>query len=269
MASSAPGGRAGASTRGRDGDEPAAGRAPPGRLRLNGSNMATSWKLPLAAAGEAAEPPPPPPAGPASPPGPATSAAGAPPLGPPGVSAARREGPAAEAAGTCSLRVGGPGRPVPGGPGAGARRPAACVREARAETGWECQGPRVRKPVPWDRRVGCRVCPRGLPHQAASTTSEPADTLETRARVSTGFLRPVGSRRGRLTFACRCSGPHLMLWSEPGRDRAGPAHPAGRPSWARDQPSAPCATNAQDAPFGPGICAREKPSWAIKASDCK
>lgn len=117
MASSAPGGRAGASTRGRDGDKPAAGRAPPGRLQLNGSNMATSWKLPLAAAaGEAAEPPPPPPAGPASPSGPATSAAPAPPLGLPGVSVARREVPAAGAAGTCSLRVGGPGRAVPGGP---------------------------------------------------------------------------------------------------------------------------------------------------------
>lgn len=65
MASSAPGPRAGART-GRDADNPAAGRAPPGRLRLNGSNLATSWKLPLAAAaaaGEAAEPPPP--AGPA------------------------------------------------------------------------------------------------------------------------------------------------------------------------------------------------------------
>ncbi|XP_049724155.1 translation initiation factor IF-2-like [Elephas maximus indicus] len=92
--------------RGRDGDEPAAGRAPPGRLRLNGSNMATSWKLPLAAAaaGEAAELPPPPPAGPASPPDPGTSAAGAPPLGRPGVSAARREVPAAGTAGTCSSR---------------------------------------------------------------------------------------------------------------------------------------------------------------------
>lgn len=65
-------GRAGCGERrGRGGDEPAAGRAPPGRLRLNGSNMATSWKLPLAAAaaGEAAEPAPPPPAGPASLPG--------------------------------------------------------------------------------------------------------------------------------------------------------------------------------------------------------
>lgn len=53
--------------RGSGEDERAAGRAPPGRLRLNGFNMATSWKLPLAvAAGEAVEPAPPPPAGPAS-----------------------------------------------------------------------------------------------------------------------------------------------------------------------------------------------------------
>lgn len=78
-------GRAGCGERrGRGRDEPAAGRAPPGRLRLNGSNMATSWKLPLAAAaGEAAEPAPPPPAGPASLPlGP--SAARFPRLGPTG-----------------------------------------------------------------------------------------------------------------------------------------------------------------------------------------
>lgn len=116
---------------GRDGDQPAAGRAPPGRLRLNGSNMATSWKLPLAAAaGEVAEPPPPPPAGPASPPGPATSAARAP-LGRPGVSAARREVQAAGAAGTCSPQLGGRE-----GSSRGAKGRCASLWEAGAESGW-------------------------------------------------------------------------------------------------------------------------------------
>lgn len=222
---------------------------------MNGSNMATSWKLPLAAAaGEAAEPPPPPPAGPASPPGPATSAAGAPPLGRPGVFAARREVPAAEAAGTCSLRVGGPGRAVPGGPGAGACRPAACPREARAESGWECQGPRARKPVPWGRRVGYCVCPRGLRHQAASTTSEPANALETPARMSMGGgLRPVGSRRGRLSLVCRCPGPHLMLGSVLRRDRGG-TRASGQAAFLRKGPAfgslrnecAGCAVQGRD-----------------------
>lgn len=100
-------GRAGCGDRrSRGGDEPAAGRAPPGRLRLNGSNMATSWKLPLAAAGEAAEPAPPPPAGPASLPRSAPAQHAPRGWDRPGVSAAWREVLAAGAAGTCSLRGG-------------------------------------------------------------------------------------------------------------------------------------------------------------------
>lgn len=111
-------GRAGCGDRwGRGGDEPAAGRAPPGRLRLNGSNMATSWKLPLAAAaGEAAEPAPPPPAGPASLPGSAPAQHAPRGWDRPGVSAAWREVLAAGAAGTCSLRGGGARTATSGGP---------------------------------------------------------------------------------------------------------------------------------------------------------
>lgn len=124
-------GRAGCGERrGRGGDEPAAGRAPPGRLRLNGSNMATSWKLPLAAAaGEAAEPAPPPPAGPASLPGSAPAQRAPRGWDRSGVSAAWREVLAAGAAGTCSLRGGGPVLPRLGDPGR-SPRPAACPWEA-------------------------------------------------------------------------------------------------------------------------------------------
>lgn len=141
-----------------------------------------------------------------------------PPLGRPGVPAAGREVSAAGTAGTCSLRVGGPGRAAPREPGAGACRPAACPWEAGAEPGCECWAPRARKPVLWRRMVGSRVSPRGPPYHAASTTSEPANALGTRARASAGCLRPFGSRRGRLSLLGQCPGPHLMLWSESGRD---------------------------------------------------
>lgn len=108
------------------------GTRSPGRLRLNGSNMATSWKLPLAAAaGEAAERAPPPPAGPASLPGSAPSQHAPRGWDRPGVSAAWREVLAAGAAGTCSPRGGGPGLPRLGDPGR-SPRPAACPWEARS-----------------------------------------------------------------------------------------------------------------------------------------
>lgn len=136
------GGRAGCGERrGRGGDEPAAGRAPPGWLRLNGSNMATSWKLPLAAAaGEAAERAPPPPAGPASLPR-STPAQHAPRCwNRPGVSAARREVLAAGAAGTCSPRGGGPDCHVWGTRGAsrGLLRVAGKLGQCTAQRGAAC-----------------------------------------------------------------------------------------------------------------------------------
>ena len=68
------------------------------------------------------------------------------------------------------------------------------------------------------RTVGCCVRLRGIPDQAASTPSEAANALGPPSRVSTGYLPPVRSRRDRLSLALPCPRPHLMLWSEPGRD---------------------------------------------------
>lgn len=126
------------------------------RLRLNGSNMATSWKLPSAAAAERSSgAAPTPPAGPAPPPGPAESAARALPLG-------RRGSP--RRGGRCRLRgllglvvceLGGRGGRCWG---ASARRPAACP--------WaEPVGvlrPRPRKPAPWEGS-GVLRAPPGSP----------------------------------------------------------------------------------------------------------
>lgn len=58
---------------------------------------------------------------------------------------------------------------------------------------------------------GVLRAPTGVPHQAVSTSSEPANALGPPARLSTGYLLPVGARRGRLSLVCRCPGPHLML----------------------------------------------------------
>lgn len=168
--------------------------------------MATSWKLPLAAAaGEVAEPPPPPPAGPASPPGPATSSAGAP-LGRPGVSAARREVQAAGAAGTCSPRVGGPGGQCLGGQG-----PTRVSLGGWGRARVVLTGPRALGSHFLGEESGVVRAPRGVPHQAACTPSEPANALGPPARVSTGYLLPIGARRGPLSLVCPCPGPHLML----------------------------------------------------------
>lgn len=152
--------------------------------------MATSWKLPLAAAaGEVAEPPPPPPAGPASPPGPATSAARAP-LGPPGVSAARREVQAAGAAGTCSPRVGGPGGQFPGGQGP--------MRVSLG--GWGgirvvVTGPRALGNQFHNEKSGVLRAPTGVPHQAASTPSEPANALDHRPDCRPATCCPSGPEK--------------------------------------------------------------------------
>lgn len=176
--------------------------------------------------------------------------------------------PPARAAGTCSLRVGGPGWAVPGGP-VPARLPRVPGRPGPSPG--ESVGARaLGSPFRGEGNGVLRV-PQGSPRQAASPTSEPANALGTPARVSAGCLRPVGSRRGRLSLVRK-----LVSWAPPDalvRTRAGswagPARPAGRPSWARDQPSAPFATNAQDVQFKPGICAIEKRSPTVKASDCK
>lgn len=75
-------------------------------------------------------------------------------------------------------------------------------------------------------RTACAL--EGVADQTASTPSEPANALGPPARVSTSYLPPVEAWKDRLS---RCPGPHLMLWSEPGRDlgRDPPVCPGGLP----------------------------------------
>lgn len=104
----------------------------------------------------------------------------------------------------------------------------------------------------------------GVPHQGASTPSEPANALGPPARMSTGYFLPIGDRRGRLSLVCPCPGPHLMLPSEPGRDpgRDSRVRPGGlprkRPAFSSCELTS-CARNAQDTHF----------TSTAKAPDCK
>lgn len=192
--------------------------------------MATSWKLPLAAAaGEAAEPPPPPPAGPASPPGPATSAAEP-------CRWDRRGSP--RRGGRCQLRgllglvvrdLGGPDVCLGGWGGC----PAACRVSlgawGRVAVG-SVLGPRARKPGVWgiERSV---VRFLGAPRSKLPRHAGPANVLEPPTRVQTGCKRPSGSWRGRFSLVCQYLGSHLMLppelGREPGQDRR--SRPGGLP----------------------------------------
>lgn len=187
--------------------------------------MATSWKLPLAAAaGEVAEPPPPPPAGPASPPGPATSAARAG-LGPPGVSAARREVQAAGPAGTCSPRVGGPGGQCLGGQGPVRVSLGSWGQARMVVTGLRALGSHFH-----GEENGARRAPRGSPPRrlhpvgackCAGTTGQSVDGLLAAHR---GQERPPEPR-----VPLPWAPPDAPIGARAGPG-AGPASPARRPS---------------------------------------
>lgn len=166
--------------------------------------MATSWKLPsAAAAARSSGAAPTPPAGPAPPPGPAKSAARALPLG-------RRGSP--RRGGRCRLRgllglvvceLGGRGGQCWG---ASARRPAACPWAEPAGV----LRPRPRKPVPWEES-GVLRAPQGSPPPSRLHHVGACKGTGTPANVSVRWLR-------RLRLSSRCPDPHLMLRSKPGRD---------------------------------------------------
>lgn len=92
--------------------------------------------------------------------------------------------------------------------GAGVCWPAACPREAGAEPRRECPASARSEVRSVPRRLGCRVRPKGLPHQAASNRSAGVcSALGPPARVSTDCLRPVGCRRGASASIDRSLGP--------------------------------------------------------------
>lgn len=234
--------------------------------------MATSWKLPLAAAaGEAAEPPPPPLAGPASPLGPVRPRAQPKPLSWDGRGSPLRGG-------RCQLRgllglvvskLGGREGSAwwPGPVSAGLPRvperlgpsPGGSVRLPRA-------GKSVLCGEDWGAACALRVSPTKPP---PTGQPEPAVHWDHRPECRRTACGPWGAGEEPQP---RMTGP----WAPPDAPvraraayRAGPARPARRPSRARDQPSASCATNAQDAHFSLGIHAVEKPSSTVRTSDCE
>lgn len=102
--------------------------------------------------------------------------------------------------------------------GAGARSPAACSREAGAEPGWERRSPRARRPVPWGEEWGA-ACAPGVspPHRLPRRSLRMHWERQPECRwVACAPLGP--GEAASASYVSRCPGPHLMLWSEPGRD---------------------------------------------------
>lgn len=217
--------------------------------------MATSWKLPLAAAaGEAAEPPPPPPAGPASRLGPVRPRAQPEPLSWDGRGSPRRGG-------RCQLRgllglvvskLGGrEGSPRwPGPVSAGLPR---VPERLGPSPGGRARLPRARKSVPCGGDWGA-ACALGVSSTKPPPTGrpEPAVHRDTGRRVD-GLPAARGAQEGSLSLERPYRGPQLLLRAEAGRYTGGPrasgraAFPGQGPafSFLRNECSG-CAVQSQD-----------------------
>lgn len=165
--------------------------------------------------------------------------------------------PAAGTAGTCSPRVGGQGGQCPRGRG-------RCLPACRVSLGGWGQAQEgvsrsraLGSPLRAEE-IGVLLAPLGSPPpsrlhpvgacKCTGITRQNVDGLHAAGRVQERLPQP------RVTVP---RAPPDALVRARAAPRAGPARPAGRPSRARDQPFASCATNAQDAKFRLGIRAIE------------